>query len=420
MVEQEKIHQKIQEILDKCDKGKYIFRGEERCYKEVSSNLYRHYNKLLKNKNNNTDNKSHLPVLKFEETIVDRARRHFGLKTPNIEILTELQHHGGKTNLIDFTENIHVALFFACNGSFKEDGRIILFNTSGITENPDIDIDYNNANDYTIVTPVSKDPRVIFQSSVFVHAPRGYIERYLGKKSERYQAITIEAELKEQFLDYLRKYCGIETETIYNDIQGFIQNQNNYHAAEKKFYLGIENYVAKQVDEAIKYYNKAIELNPQFAEAFYNRGLAKADLGKPEEAIKDYDRAIKLNPLYSKAYNNRGTAKADLGKPEEAIKDYDRAIKLNPKNPNAYSNRGLTKTALGTPQEAVKDYDKAIELNPKYAEAYNHRGHAKFSLGKLEEAIKDYNEALKLNPKLAAAFIKRAIAKIALRRKKKQ
>ena len=414
MAEQEKIHQKIQEISNNCDKGKYIFRGEERCYEEVSSNLYRHYNKLLKNKNNNTDNKSHLPVLKFEETIVDRARRHFGLKTPNIEILTELQHHGGKTNLIDFTENIHVALFFACNGSFKEDGRIILFNTSGITENPDID--YNSANDYAIFTPAGRDPRVIFQSSVFVHVPEGHI----GKNDERYKTVTIEAKSKKQFLDYLRKYCGIEAETIYNDIQGFIQNQQNHHTAEEEFYLGIACDESGEILKAIEHYSLAIELSLLFPEAYNNRGVAKATLGRPEEAIEDYNQAIELNPQYVKAYNNRGVAKATLGRPEEAIEDYDKLIELSPKDARAYTSRGEAKAALERLEEAIEDYDQAIELNPQYVKAYINRGITKARLERPKEAIEDYEKALALNPELPAIHIYRRIARAILRKKKKQ
>ena len=174
MTEQEKIHQKMQEILDKCDKEKFIFRGEKECYEDVSSNLYRHYKELLKNRKD-TDDQFHPPILKFEETIIDRAKHHLGFKTPNIEILAQLQHHGGKTNMIDFTGNIHIALFFACNGSFDKDGRIVLFNASGITQNPDID--HKNTNDYMIFTPASREPRAIFQSSVFVYSPRGYIEK---------------------------------------------------------------------------------------------------------------------------------------------------------------------------------------------------------------------------------------------------
>ena len=450
MAEQEKIHQKIQEISSKCDKGKYIFRGEKECYEEISSNLYRHCNKLLKNKNN-TDNKPRFPVLEFEKTIIDRARNHLGLKTPSIEILAELQHYGGKTNLIDFTENIHVALFFACNGSFNKDGRIILFNTSGIMETPDID--YDNTDDYAIFPPAGRDTRAIFQSSVFIHAPEGHI----GKDDERYRTVTIEAESKKQFLDYLRKYCGIEARTIYNDIQGFIQNQQNHHAAEEEFHLGIACYESgkfldaiehyssaielsplfaeaynnrgiakgywggrKRLEEAVEDYDQAIELNPQYGKAYYNRGLAKAHLGRPEEAIEDYDKLIELSPEDAEAYNHRGDAKFSLEKFEEAIKDYSQAIELSPKDAKTYTSRGTAKIRLGRPEEAIEDCNRAIESDPQYAKAYGCRGDAKSSLKKFEEAIKDYDKVSELEPYPPAGRINRIIAEDALRNKKKQ
>ncbi len=66
-------------------------------------------------------------------------------------------------------------------------------------------------------------------------------------------------------------------------------------------------------------------------------------MGRNEEAIKDYDKAIELNPQYAKAYNNRGKAKAKLGRNEEAIKDYDKAIELNPQLAEAYNNREKSK-----------------------------------------------------------------------------
>ena len=52
----------------------------------------------------------------------------------------------------------------------------------------------------------------------------------------------------------------------------------------------------KQYNEAIKDYNQAIELDPKHANAYYNRGIAKALLKQYDEAIKDYNQAIELNP----------------------------------------------------------------------------------------------------------------------------
>ena len=65
------------------------------------------------------------------------------------------------------------------------------------------------------------------------------------------------------------------------------------------------------------------------------------------KSLADYDRAIQLNPYNAKAYYNRGNAKSALGKNQEAIADYDRAIKLDSNFADAYYNRGLAKYAIG-------------------------------------------------------------------------
>ena len=380
MPKQKEISRKIQEILDACDKEKYVFRGENEKHPKVSSTLYRRYPELIEIIENSPIDRNFSPVMEIEKDIVERAKLHLRLDAPDIEVLTELRHHGGKTALIDFTQNVYIALFFACNGNFEKDGRIILFSKSGIPEQSNID--YQEENKYTIVPPAGKSPRVVFQSSVFVHATEGYLEE------DKYKTVIIEKKFKKQFLDCLRLYHNIEAKTVYNDIQGFIQNQGDHPDAEENLCIGIGYHTAGQTDKAIKYYCKAIDLNPLFAEAFCNRGVAKSHLGNKKGAIKDYDKATELNPEYAKAYNNRGSVKADLGDKEEAI----------------------------------KDYDKAIELNPKYAEAYNNRGNMKFDLGNYEEAIRDYNKALKSNSLSAAeelvALFKRTIAEAALRKKK--
>ncbi|MDE0291058.1 MAG: tetratricopeptide repeat protein [Candidatus Dadabacteria bacterium] len=403
MIDPKNLNKKIQEILDKYDKGKYIFRGERECYDKVSSNLYRYYRKLYKTRGRPFDN--HFPVSKLEKKIVDRARRHIRLDAPNIEVLTELQHHGGKTTLIDFTQNIYVALFFACNGSFDEDGRVILFSTSGIQKQTDID--YEKENEYTLISPTGKDPRVVFQSSVFLHASRGYIEE------SKYEIFEIEKDLKKEFLDYLRRYCGIENETIYNDIQGFIENQENYPDAEAEFYLGVTYHDKNLFAEAIEHYSEAIELNPQFAEAYFNRAVAKADLEKLQEAIEDYNQAIELKPKFAEAYVNRGNIKTRLGNLEEAIQDFDQALKLNSEHVEAYTNRGYTKTLLGRKEEAIEDYNQAIELKPDN-ETYTNRGSVKLAMSYPEESIKDFDKAIELNPKSPEAYYNRGLANYAM------
>ena len=67
-------------------------------------------------------------------------------------------------------------------------------------------------------------------------------------------------------------------------------------------------------------------------DAWYNKGVALNDLGKYDEAIKAYDRAIELNPEDSDAWCNKGVALYYLGKYDEAIKTSDKTIELNPED----------------------------------------------------------------------------------------
>ena len=61
-------------------------------------------------------------------------------------------------------------------------------------------------------------------------------------------------------------------------------------------------------EEANQDYSKAIELKPQNAEEFNNRGIALTKLGRHEEAVQDYSRAIEFNPYCADYHNNRGSA----------------------------------------------------------------------------------------------------------------
>ena len=169
-------------------------------------------------------------------------------------------------------------------------------------------------------------------------------------------------------------------------------------------YLEQEKY-----EQAIQEYDKAIELNPNFAKAYCNRGWSYLSLGEKERAIQDYSKAIALNPNLVNAYNERGIAYYGLGEKEQAINDYDKAINLNPNDDSAYFYCGVAYRDLGKYERAIQYYDKAIELNPNFAMAYNYRGHAYSKLGQKERAIQDFDKAIALNPNYAEAYNNRGV-----------
>ena len=181
--------------------------------------------------------------------------------------------------------------------------------------------------------------------------------------------------------------------------------------AETHFEWGNDKFMQGNLRGAIADYDRAIELNPDYAEACFFRGGAKVVLGDYRGAKADYDRAIELNPDYADTYTNRGNINQILGYNSEAIADYDRAIELNPNYAGAYYNRGIAKAELDKHSEAIADYDRAIKLKPDFAEAYNNRGNAKSKLGDHDSAIADYDWAIELNPENAGAYNNRGNAK---------
>ena len=93
--------------------------------------------------------------------------------------------------------------------------------------------------------------------------------------------------------------------------------------------------------ESIEDYSEAIRLDPDDANAYYNRGWDYDELGEYEKAIEDYSQVIRLDPNATDAYNNRGNIYYSLGEYEKALQDYDEAIRLDPDNEMFLENRKL-------------------------------------------------------------------------------
>ena len=387
-----RVLEKITEITEKSANGDYIYRGEQECYDKISSNLYREYPHM---------EGIHFDIANFQKTILEEAKAYIGKtddidETDNTGILTQLQHFGGKTNLIDFTEDYLIALFFACDGSHEKEGRIILLKRS--------------TKPYDIRKPRRTIDRVEAQKSVFVESPDGFI------KPEDCLEITIPVDLKFPILNYLQKYHRISIETIYNDLHGFIRRSayveflkgltNQRKAEEAKTHdVKYEHY-----ENAVRHYTEALKLKPDFAEVYYNRGVAYGEKGEFDNAIRDYDRAIELKPKDLAAYSNRGIAYSEKSEFDRAIQDFNKAIDLNPEHINAYYNRGVAYHRKGEFDRAIEDYNKTVDLNPAYTSAYYNRGRAYADKSEFDRAIQDYNIAIDLNPDQPAAYANRGVA----------
>jgi Flp pilus assembly protein TadD len=132
--------------------------------------------------------------------------------------------------------------------------------------------------------------------------------------------------------------------------------------------------------------------------ALYEYRGAAEDESDPSGALKDYNKAIELNPNLALAFNDRGLLFYNADEYDRALEDFNRAIELDSKFETAFDNRGVTYFAKNDHDHALADYDYAIELNPDDLNAYWNRGDLYRSMSNREHAVADYRKALSLGP----------------------
>jgi len=151
-----------------------------------------------------------------------------------------------------------------------------------------------------------------------------------------------------------------------------------------------------QSDESL--WTHALACTSENYTAHNNLGYVLVAQGQPAEAIKHYQEALAINPNYSEVINNLGTALLNQGRLDEAAKYYHRALEIYPDFAEAYNNLGILLTKQGQTVEAIEQYRKAIELNPSRAEFYNNLGNLLSKQGRTDEAIEQFQKALEVAP----------------------
>lgn len=155
----------------------------------------------------------------------------------------------------------------------------------------------------------------------------------------------------------------------------------------------------------------------ELASAYFERGTSYAMKRQLSVALKDFDEAIRLKPDFAAAISQRGTIYGEMDEPARAVQDFDLAIKLDPTKAGGFANRGVAHAKLGQLQLAIEDFSQAIKLEPDNAVDFENRGNAYATIGQFDRAIQDYDQALKLEPALTEARSMRCHALIDAGRK---
>ncbi len=192
-------------------------------------------------------------------------------------------------------------------------------------------------------------------------------------------------------------------------------------------------------EDALKTFDKAVQLKPDDAELWKNLGNALLDLKRPQDALLSFQQAFKLNPRHWNAAYQCGVLLGEAGrleealayfrlcqelrpddpatltsltrcliglkKLEEALTENRRAYERDPGNAASCDNTGVILDLLGREDEALPWLDRALALRPDFVEALNDRGLVLAKLHRFEESTASYRLAESLDPGNAAAIL---------------
>ncbi|CBN55517.1 MULTISPECIES: tetratricopeptide repeat protein [Kamptonema] len=213
------------------------------------------------------------------------------------------------------------------------------------------------------------------------------------------EAQTVLDELNQQ-----EKWGEEDTDILFADPE--IQEFTPVKYGDRKQLMSGSDY-AKQGDayffenryeEAVDAYNQALQIQPDLADTWNNRGVVLTRMQRYQEAIDSYEQATKLRPNYPDAWNNRGVVLLEMQQLSEAIACYEQAIQAKADYADAWNNRGVALSKMQKYEDAVISYNQALVIKNDYTDAWNNRGVALTKLQKYDAAIDSYDNATKIRP----------------------
>ena len=164
------------------------------------------------------------------------------------------------------------------------------------------------------------------------------------------------------------------------------------------FNLGVTYEIYGQLDQAMKQYQIAIDLDPYYVQAHNNLGVFYIKQGSLDQAIEQYEIAIRVDPSFAQAHNNLGEAYQTKGFLDRAIEQYMIALGLNSDDYNAHNDLGAAYLEKGLKDQAIEQFMIAVKLKPESPKAHNTLGIVYDRFGLSTQAFEQFQTAVKLDP----------------------
>ena len=292
-------------------KGRNAFRGQANAEWRLQASAYR---RLLNKQMKHPELAGFLFTGYLHERVNEMMMRFsaHGDMQP-LEVMALMQHHGAATGLIDFTESALAALWFACKDEQGKSGKVVAVRLDDgekiqeIKKRKDIE---GPLEDFFPINPDKKlwawrpgdgDSRMVTQQSLFIFGRPDIGEEFINDE------FSVSAEEKGRYMEILGR-MGVSENFIFSDFSGF----SAANASGKDYALHLAGI----------YYAEKIKEDPKNALYHFQKGIFNVAQSAYKEAIEDFTHAIEINPQYAVAYYNRGNVLADLDRHEEALADY--------------------------------------------------------------------------------------------------
>ncbi len=254
--------------------------------------------------------------------------------------------------------------------------------------------------DYEVEASVSIDPEGLFSALKALEAdPHRAAEIRELRRREAEAMSRMEIIKKEEDLRQYMRYDALVLELAAADAM-----ERGYSALSARGYSAAE-----------KYFTTAVELNPDDAAAYFNRGAANWLLENFGKAVADFRKALELKPGYERAEKSLAQAEEYFSNVRKRIDYYDRAIAVNPAEVGLYYERGLANWEMGNYGEAVRDFTMVIRLSPNVEDGFINRGGVYLAVGEYEAALADFESAIRINPGSSVAHFNLGLAHIRLK-----
>jgi tetratricopeptide (TPR) repeat protein len=191
-----------------------------------------------------------------------------------------------------------------------------------------------------------------------------------------------------------------------------VPTEKEQERAEIYYKLGLQAQENGHIQEALSEYQRAVELDPDYADAHNAMGiLLHLSYKRFAEAIRHYEKALEVRPTFSEARTNMANVYLDQGQYEQAIKLYEQVLNdmLYPTPFIAQGNMGWAYYKKGDTEKALENIKAAVTLNPNFCLGFKNLGLIHEQMGKTEEACTQFGYYREKCPNEADAYMREGV-----------